>query len=109
MRADCTNCVGAGQRVTARFGGAWNRRAFDAFTATRQLHELSWYLHETLEWDTALRPRLRDALAHTEELAEAAEVGHRQHHAVDGAQQWCRHDPMLAPATDTDIDFRGPR
>jgi hypothetical protein len=74
------DCFGAGQRVTARFG-RWSRRAFDAFTATRQLHELLWYLHEALGWDTELRPQLRDALARTEALAHTADPDVAAHRA----------------------------
>jgi hypothetical protein len=74
------DCFGAGQRVTARFG-EWSRRAFDAFTATRQLHELLWYLHEALGWDTELRPQLRDALARTETLAETVDPDVAAHRA----------------------------
>ncbi len=87
------DCFGAGQRVTLRFAGrnwrddpAVREPMFAAFTATRQLHELLWYLHEALSWNAAgeLHPHLRDAIARTEVLADATDPNvdtHRAHAA----------------------------
>ena len=75
------DCFGAGQVVTASFGGDdWRRtpaiaeQMFAAFAVQRQLHELAWYLGEALALPAAapLHPALRAALAGTGRLAELA-------------------------------------
>jgi hypothetical protein len=92
----CTayDCFGAGQRVTAAFGGTdWRDpnvapRMFAAYGVARDLHELLWYLTEA----STLRPgdEVDRALAETERLvasgASAAEAAaHR-----DGARTLLR-------------------
>ncbi|WP_127497824.1 pentapeptide repeat-containing protein [Actinoplanes solisilvae] len=73
------DCFGAGQRLTQEtFGGRTWRTApelagpmFASLAVMRQLHELMWYLTEALKLDEArrLHPKLREALARTDELA----------------------------------------
>ena len=81
--AGCTvyDCFGAGQKVSQRtFGGRdWRgdadraRRMFDVFPVMRQLHELLWYLDESLRADAArrLRPDLTRLRAETAALTES--------------------------------------
>ncbi|WP_377272363.1 pentapeptide repeat-containing protein [Peterkaempfera sp. SMS 1(5)a] len=76
----CTvfDCFGAGQQVSqVTFAGRDWRQApdtaplmFEVFPVMRQLHELLWYLDETLALPAArpLRDELREALARTEAL-----------------------------------------
>ncbi len=78
----CTvyDCFGAGQRVSqVTFGGtSWRedpdvaREMFDVFPVMRQLHELLWYLDESLRLRVAerLRPALAALRAETETLTE---------------------------------------
>ncbi|MDT0567617.1 pentapeptide repeat-containing protein [Streptomyces sp. DSM 3412] len=95
----CTvyDCFGAGQKVSQdTFGGrSWRtggrehaRRMFDVFPVVRQLHELLWYLTESLTLPAArpVHADLRRALDETErltrrtaeELAELDVAAHRQ-------------------------------
>ena len=78
----CTayDCFGAGQRVTAAFGGTdWRDpavapRMFSAFAVQRDLHELLWYLTQARELAPAAD--VDEAMAATRRLegASAAEV-----------------------------------
>ncbi|MGK5679085.1 pentapeptide repeat-containing protein [Actinoplanes sp. URMC 104] len=73
------DCFGAGQRLTQEtFGGQdWQARPelagpmFAALPVMRQLHELMWYVTEALKLGEAkpVHPKLRDALAKTDQLA----------------------------------------
>lgn len=95
----CTvyDCFGAGQKVSqVTFGGEnWRtggrehaRRMFDVFPVVRQLHELLWYLTESLTLPAArpVHADLRRALDETErltrrtaeELGELDVAAHRQ-------------------------------
>lgn len=73
------DCLGAGQRVSARFRGrSWRDDAataaemFAAFEAMLAVHELAWYLRDALGRDAAgeLRPRVRSALERVGAVAE---------------------------------------
>jgi uncharacterized protein YjbI with pentapeptide repeats len=78
--AGCTvfDCFGAGQQASqVTFGGrdwrshpAQAQPMFDAFAVLRQLHELLWYLAESLRRDTAteMHSQLMDAHVVTERL-----------------------------------------
>lgn len=81
--AGCTvyDCFGAGQKVSqVTFAGRdWRsesgiaRAMFDVFPVMRQLHELLWYLDESLRVGAArrLRPQLAQLRAETAALADA--------------------------------------
>ncbi|HYP43944.1 MAG TPA: pentapeptide repeat-containing protein [Propionibacteriaceae bacterium] len=69
--AGCTvyDCFGAGQKVTHLARGQ-RRGLFGAFTVTRQLHELLWYLSAALGYPAAepYQARLSSLLQETERL-----------------------------------------
>lgn len=74
------DCFGAGQRVTRAFAGAdWRTTPdvaalmFEAFGATRALHELLWYLTQARDLAVGShRRQVRAALAETARLADLA-------------------------------------
>ena len=126
------DCFGAGQRVCAetlpdldwRDGPAAARRLFDAFAATRRLHELLWYLADAIVRPEArpLHAELRAARDTTEALAaapadELISARHGAHHRVaesllDRASELVRaqaaNDPRtLAGADLIEADLRG--
>src|SRR5690242_200156 len=74
------DCFGAGQRITQETFGGRDWRAAPEMLATlpvmRQLHELMWYVSEALKLDEArpVHPKLRDALARTDQLAAGEAV-----------------------------------
>jgi hypothetical protein len=74
------DCFGAGQRITQEmFGGSsWRDEPamLDLLPVIRQLHELMWLITEALKLDEArrLHPKLRAALAETDELASRREL-----------------------------------
>ncbi len=75
------DCFGAGQKISQHTyqGEDWRRRPdtarqmFQAFPVMRQLHELLWYLTESLALPAAapLHPQLRAAFETTERLTSA--------------------------------------
>jgi uncharacterized protein YjbI with pentapeptide repeats len=56
------DCFGAGQTVTAQFGGRRVPEMFDIFHETRRRHELLWHLHEAQRYsdDPALQTAIDD-------------------------------------------------
>ncbi|KAA0550427.1 pentapeptide repeat-containing protein [Bacillus sp. BGMRC 2118] len=77
----CTvyECYGAGQKVSQHtFNGSWrdfpdaSNEMFDVFPIMQQLHEMLYYLHESLQLEEALplHHALSDAIISTEELTK---------------------------------------
>ncbi|SCG53394.1 pentapeptide repeat-containing protein [Micromonospora halophytica] len=117
----CTvfDCFGAGQQVTATFGGGdWRddptvaAAMFATFTAARPLHELLWYLTQAvaLTPDGPLRDELRDAEQRTRRLTAGSPDELR---AVDVDAYRGQVNPLLARASEQaraghdGVDHRG--
>lgn len=65
------DCFGAGQAVTAEYGGVRVPEMFDVFHERRRRHELLWHLHEAQRYadDPALQAAIDD-LPHRREVNE---------------------------------------
>lgn len=98
--AGCTvfDCFGAGQHVTAAFGGTdWRdgpqaaAAVFSALATQRRLHELAWYLTDALARPEAARLHddLARALAQVTEVADAAVASAAA--SLPGADPGSRH------------------
>jgi hypothetical protein len=101
------DCFGAGQRITQEtFGGrSWRdepgiaQDMFAMLPLVRQLHELMWLLTEALKLDQAARlhPKLRAALAETDQLA-GGEPGALQKTDIDAYRR--KLNPLLQRASE---------
>ena len=99
------DCFGAGQRVTAAFGGMdWRAgeqvgaRMFSAFAVLRRLHELLWYLGEALELSSS-EPLAAELLAAQAEVEGQAASAPEALASLDIAPVQVRVDSLLDQAS----------
>ena len=88
----CTvyDCFGAGQRVVAAYGATHTPELFAAFEVVERLHELLWYVAESLE-----RLPAHDLSAELESLREQVEAAADRSRDEDVLRLQLRADALL--------------